>query len=145
MAGNPHGVRPLCGSRSNPLSQLAIDQILPCREPTSVAPGRMLSVRAAARRARTRPASCHRLAGSEMFSVGGRNMSALEISNQELSRLADEAMGLAKSYWASLEERRAFPVTGGEQTTKLFSRPWPETGLGRAVLREFETIAEHSR
>src|SRR5258706_14745687 len=72
-------------------------------------------------------------------------MSALEISNQELSRLADEAMGLAKSYWASLEERRAFPVTGGEQTTKLFSRPWLETGLGQAVLRDFETIAEHSR
>ncbi len=72
-------------------------------------------------------------------------MSALEISNQELSRLADEAVNLAKSYWASIEERRAYPVTGGEQTTKLFSRPWPEAGLGRVVLRDFETIAEHSR
>jgi aromatic-L-amino-acid/L-tryptophan decarboxylase len=72
-------------------------------------------------------------------------MSALEISNQELSRLADEAMNLAKSYWASIEERRAYPVTGGEQTTKLFSRPWSEAGLGRAVLRDFETITEHSR
>jgi aromatic-L-amino-acid/L-tryptophan decarboxylase len=72
-------------------------------------------------------------------------MGALEISNQELSRLVDEAMDLAKSYWASVEERRAYPVTGGEQTTKLFSRPWPEAGLGRAVLQDFETIAEHSR
>ena len=72
-------------------------------------------------------------------------MGALEISNQELSRLADEAMDLAKSYWACVEERRAYPVTGGEQTTKLFSRPWPEAGLGRAVLQDFETIAEHSR
>jgi aromatic-L-amino-acid/L-tryptophan decarboxylase len=72
-------------------------------------------------------------------------MGALEISNQELSGLVDEAMDLAKSYWASVEERRAYPVTGGEQTTKLFSRPWPEAGLGRAVLQDFETIAEHSR
>jgi aromatic-L-amino-acid/L-tryptophan decarboxylase len=72
-------------------------------------------------------------------------MAALEISNQELSRLADDAMDLAKGYWASVEERRAYPVTGGEQTTKLFSRPWPEAGLGRAVLQDFETIVEHSR
>jgi hypothetical protein len=60
-------------------------------------------------------------------------MSALEISIQELSRLMDEAMSLARSYWAALEDRRAFPVTSGGQTTKLFSRPWPEAGLGRAV------------
>ena len=72
-------------------------------------------------------------------------MSALRISNQELSRLADEAMDLAKKHWASVEELRAYPVTAGEQTTKLFSRPWPEAGLGRAVLQDFETIAQHSR
>ena len=72
-------------------------------------------------------------------------MSALDISHQELSRLADEAMALAKSYWASLEERRAYPVAGGEETTRLFSRPWSEAGLGAAVLRDFETIADHSR
>lgn len=72
-------------------------------------------------------------------------MSALDISNQELSLLADEAMDLAKSYWASVEERRAYPVTSGEQTSKLFARPWPEVGLGRTVLHDFKTIAEHSR
>jgi aromatic-L-amino-acid decarboxylase len=69
---------------------------------------------------------------------------ALEISNRELSRLADEAMALAKSYWASVEERRAYPVTDGEHTTELFSRPWSERGLGRAVVKDFDTIAEHS-
>ena len=72
-------------------------------------------------------------------------MSALQISNQELSHLADEAMGLAKRYWASVEERRAYPAMDGKQTRALFSRPWPEAGLGRAVLQDFETIAEHSR
>jgi glutamate/tyrosine decarboxylase-like PLP-dependent enzyme len=72
-------------------------------------------------------------------------MAALEISNQELSRFADEAMDLAKNYWASVEKRRAYPVTGGKQTTELFSRPWPEAGLGRGVLQDFQTIGEHSR
>ena len=72
-------------------------------------------------------------------------MCALNISNQELSRLADEAIEFAKSYWASIEQRRAYPVTDGTQTSKLFSRPWPEAGIGRAVLEDFQTIAEHSR
>ena len=72
-------------------------------------------------------------------------MRALDISSQELARLADEAINLAKGYWASLKERRAYPVTSGEQTTNLFSRPWSEAGLGPAVLQDFATIAEHAR
>lgn len=72
-------------------------------------------------------------------------MSALNIPDQELSRLVEEAIELAKNYWASVENRRAYPVTSGEQTTKLFSRPWPEAGLGRGVLQEFEAIASHAR
>jgi aromatic-L-amino-acid decarboxylase len=39
----------------------------------------------------------------------------------------------------------AYPATSGEQTAKLFSRPWPEDGLGRVVLDDFRTIAEHVR
>ena len=72
-------------------------------------------------------------------------MHALEISNQDLSRLADEAIALAKKYWGSVPERRAYPITSGEQTAKLFARPWPEEGIGRAVLQDFEAMAEHSR
>ncbi len=72
-------------------------------------------------------------------------MRELEISNQELSGLAEETLGLAKSYWARVEERSAYPATSGEQTTKLFSRPWTEEGRGREVLDDFKTIAEHSR
>ncbi|MCW2239027.1 pyridoxal phosphate-dependent decarboxylase family protein [Azospirillum canadense] len=73
------------------------------------------------------------------------SMGALDISNQELALLVDKAMDLAKSYWGSIDERRSYPVTGGEQTTKLFSRPWPEAGLGEAVLQDFATIADHAR
>lgn len=72
-------------------------------------------------------------------------MRDLEISNQELSDLAEEALGLAKSYWASLERRRTYPLTSGKHTTELFSRPWPENGRGREVLQDFKSISEHVR
>ncbi|CAN7410131.1 pyridoxal-dependent decarboxylase [Phyllobacterium sp. LjRoot231] len=72
-------------------------------------------------------------------------MRELEISNQELSALADEALDLAKTYWASLEERPAYPSTSGKQTTELFSRPWLEEGRGQDVLQDFKSIAEHVR
>jgi glutamate/tyrosine decarboxylase-like PLP-dependent enzyme len=72
-------------------------------------------------------------------------MDELQISHRELSRLADDAINLAKAHWQMVEERRAYPVTSGKQVTELFSRPWPEQGRGAAVLQEFKTIAEHSR
>jgi glutamate/tyrosine decarboxylase-like PLP-dependent enzyme len=72
-------------------------------------------------------------------------MNELQISNQELSRLADEAIGLAKEYWESVEQRPAYPVTSGKQTMELFARPWAEEGRGREVLQDFKSIAEHAR
>ncbi|WP_292104552.1 hypothetical protein [Mesorhizobium sp.] len=72
-------------------------------------------------------------------------MRALEISNQDLSRLADEAMDLARSYWASLDDRPAYPSTSGKETTEFFSRPWAEEGRGRDVLHDFKLIAAHAR
>ncbi|RVD70858.1 aminotransferase class V-fold PLP-dependent enzyme [Mesorhizobium sp. M4A.F.Ca.ET.029.04.2.1] len=72
-------------------------------------------------------------------------MKALEISNQDLSRLADEAMNLVRTYWASLDDRPAYPSTSGRQTTELFSRPWAEEGRGGDVLNDFRHMAEHAR
>jgi aromatic-L-amino-acid/L-tryptophan decarboxylase len=72
-------------------------------------------------------------------------MNELEITAQALNELTDEAMRLARAYWGSIDERRAYPVTSGDQTTRLFSRPWPEEGIGGKVLAEFETIADHAR
>ncbi|MET3520212.1 pyridoxal phosphate-dependent decarboxylase family protein [Mesorhizobium abyssinicae] len=72
-------------------------------------------------------------------------MKALEISNQDLSRLADEAMDLARTYWASLDDRPAYPSTSGKETTELFSRPWAEEGRGGDVLHDFKLIAAHAR
>jgi len=36
-------------------------------------------------------------------------------------------------------------MTSGKETKELFSRPWAEEGLGREVLQDFRTIADHSR
>lgn len=72
-------------------------------------------------------------------------MSALQIPDAELSRLADEAMSLAKEYWSGLSARRAFPETSAEQTAALFARPWPEAGRGSEVLQDFRAIADHGR
>lgn len=72
-------------------------------------------------------------------------MHNLNISDEELSCLTQEAMALALNYWASVDKLPAYPVTSGEQTARLFARPWSEKGLGRAVLDDFKTIAEHVR
>ena len=72
-------------------------------------------------------------------------MNELEISHQELSRLANEATRLAMSYWETLEDRPSYPSTSGKQTTELFTRTWPEEGRGGEVLQDFMLIAEHSR
>ena len=72
-------------------------------------------------------------------------MRELDISDQELPALADEALNLAKSYWSRLDGRPAYPATSGEETARLFSRAWAETGHGRGILADFQQIADHSR
>ena len=72
-------------------------------------------------------------------------MRALDIPEQELSRLADAAVDLAKTYWASLDERPSYPPTSAAETTRLFTRPWQEEGRGAEVLQDFLEIAEHVR
>jgi aromatic-L-amino-acid/L-tryptophan decarboxylase len=72
-------------------------------------------------------------------------MHNLKISNDELARLAQEVIGLATTYWASVEERPVYPATSGNATTSCFSRDWAEEGMGRAVLEDFPSIAEQGR
>ena len=62
-----------------------------------------------------------------------------------MSRLTEQAIALALSYWTSVEDLPAYPTTSGEQTAKLFSRSWAEEGLGGKVLDDFKIIAEHAR
>ncbi|WP_374375753.1 aspartate aminotransferase family protein [Dongia sp.] len=72
-------------------------------------------------------------------------MHSLKISDEELSRLTQEAMSLALKYWASVDALPSYPVTSGEITAQLFSRSWSEKGLGRMVLDDFTKIAAHVR
>ncbi|MBN9017775.1 MAG: aminotransferase class V-fold PLP-dependent enzyme [Rhizobiales bacterium] len=72
-------------------------------------------------------------------------MQHLKISSEELSRLTQDAMALALDYWARVDDLPTYPATSGEQTVSLFSRSWSEEGLGRTVLDDFKTIAEHVR
>src|SRR3569833_553795 len=72
-------------------------------------------------------------------------MSALSIADDELARLTDAAAALAKSYWGSVDQRRAYPTSSGAEMARLFARPWAEDGIGAAVLKDFAAIAEHSR
>ncbi|HSI41240.1 MAG TPA: pyridoxal-dependent decarboxylase [Xanthobacteraceae bacterium] len=72
-------------------------------------------------------------------------MHELDISDRELSALADRALELAKAYWASLDALPTYPATSGAQTAALFARPWPDEGRGAAVLQDFEAIAANGR
>ena len=72
-------------------------------------------------------------------------MPSLSISREELSHVGEQALRLALGYWQSVESRPAYPETSGEETMRLFARPWPEEGLGSAALDDFATIAEHAR
>ena len=72
-------------------------------------------------------------------------MASLEIGTDELTELGERAMELALNHWKSVDERPAIPVTSGAHTLDLFSRPWPEDGIGAAVLDDFTKIANLSR
>jgi hypothetical protein len=72
-------------------------------------------------------------------------MNDLGIDGQELSRVMDEAVRLAKGYWSAVDERAAYPTTSGSRTVDVSSRTWPEHGRGADVLRDFDLIAAHTR
>jgi glutamate/tyrosine decarboxylase-like PLP-dependent enzyme len=84
-----------------------------------------------------------RIISREFFCEGA--MRGLDISENELALLVETAADLAKRYWASLPALPSYPQTSGSQTAGLFTRPWLEEGLGKAVLDDFKEIAAHSR
>ncbi|RFU73381.1 pyridoxal phosphate-dependent decarboxylase [Trichoderma arundinaceum] len=70
---------------------------------------------------------------------------ALTISDAELEQLTQRAAKLATTYWSSLSERPAFPLTNGPQTFQHFTRSWDEAPRGSDVLQDFDIIAQHAR
>src|SRR5690349_7993521 len=72
-------------------------------------------------------------------------MTRLELDADQLNAAMDHAFSQVKAFWATLPERSSYHGATGETTTRLFARPWAEDGLGARVLKDFTTIAEHSR
>ena len=72
-------------------------------------------------------------------------MTRLELTPDELSAAMESAFALAKDFWATLPERGSYHRATGAETTRLFTRPWGDAGLGAAVLDDFRAIADRSR
>jgi glutamate/tyrosine decarboxylase-like PLP-dependent enzyme len=71
-------------------------------------------------------------------------MPPLQVSSDELRTLAEGVTALAAELLAGLDERRTVSATSAIDTA-AFEGPLPEEGVGEAVLRDLEAIAEHAR
>src|SRR5512146_1964551 len=72
-------------------------------------------------------------------------MPSLELTAEDFRRLASDVVRLCADYLATLDARPAYPKTSGGETDRLFSKPWPDAGLGDAALAELTAVLEHSR
>ena len=71
-------------------------------------------------------------------------MPPLQVSADEFRALADRVSALATDFLAGLDDRRTVSATSATDTA-AFDLPMPEQGVGEAVLRDLEAIAEHVR
>ena len=71
-------------------------------------------------------------------------MLPLRVSADEFRAIAEGVNRLAAEFLGSLDERRTVSATSATDTA-AFSVPLPEEGIGEAVLRDLEAIAEHVR
>ena len=71
-------------------------------------------------------------------------MPPLQVSADEFRALADRVSALATDFLAGLDDRRTVSATSATDTA-AFDLPMPEQGVGEAVLRDLEPIAEHVR
>ena len=70
---------------------------------------------------------------------------SLQLSSEEFRRLANEVVRLCADYLETLDSRPAYPHTSGAETARVFSQPWPETGVGAQTLEELQAVIDHSR
>ncbi len=72
-------------------------------------------------------------------------MSALEIPIEQFHSLAEQILQLATDFLSTLESRRTFPQTSGEQLKGALCGPAPEQGLGQRALDDLRLVLENSR
>jgi hypothetical protein len=71
-------------------------------------------------------------------------MPPLRVSADEFRAIAEGVNRLAAEFLDSLDDRMTVSATSATDTT-AFSIPLAEEGVGEAVLRDLEEIAEHVR
>ena len=71
-------------------------------------------------------------------------MTTLRLSAAEFRALAESVTTLATDFLAGLDNRQTVSATSATDTA-AFDLPVPEQGVGEAVLRDLEAIAEHVR
>src|SRR5436309_4820859 len=72
------------------------------------------------------------------------SMPPLQVSADEFRSLAEHVSALATDFLAGLDDRLTVSATSAIDTA-AFDLPLPEKGIGEAILRDLEAIAEHVR
>jgi aromatic-L-amino-acid/L-tryptophan decarboxylase len=72
-------------------------------------------------------------------------MNPLEISSSEFRGLSERVTTLVAQYLDDLDQQAIAPAVTGQESLRLFDVPFPEQGIGRAVLRDLTEIMHCSR
>ena len=72
-------------------------------------------------------------------------MRSLEVSSEEVRRLAIQVVELTSGYLTSLDARPTFPTTSGLEAERIFHTPLPEDGMGADALAALQQVADNSR
>jgi aromatic-L-amino-acid/L-tryptophan decarboxylase len=69
----------------------------------------------------------------------------LAVSSDEFRRLSAVVAELAAHFLDSLDTRRIFPETSGQETERLFAQKSPEQGMGESAFSALREVIAHSR
>lgn len=72
-------------------------------------------------------------------------MNPVEISTENLRRLAERVTNLATNYLETIDAQAISPTTNGDETLRLFHTPMPEDGMGEEALNGLQEVMRLSR
>ena len=72
-------------------------------------------------------------------------MPPLDLSPEKFRDLAQRIVDLSSEYLETLDSRRIFPATSGEESERLFRVPLPENGIADTALNDLHAVVEHTR
>jgi aromatic-L-amino-acid/L-tryptophan decarboxylase len=80
-----------------------------------------------------------------MASICGALMNPVEISVADFRKLVAEVTEIASSYLETIDSSPTFPLTTGDDVSKIFAGPLPEQGIGMAALTDLQDVTRLSR